>query len=174
MKHDDATRFTTHWIQAQPTVFAFVSAALSSYSDAEDVVQKVATVAIAKFSDYDESRPFVNWCIGLARFEILRYLRDRGTDRHRYVTDSLGAIVTAFEETAPDLDERRRALSVCLKQLTGRPREVLEKRYGDGLKTGAIAEAMRLAANSVSRILNRTYSSLRDCIGRKLTTEGGP
>ena len=173
MKNDDATRFTTYWIQAQPTVFAFVSAALSNYSDAEDVVQKVATVAIAKFSDYDESRPFVNWCIGLARFEILRHLRDRGTDRHRYVADSLHDIVSAFEDTAPDLDERRRALSVCLERVEGRSREVLEKRYGDGLKTGAIAEAMGLAANSISRILNRTYSSLRDCIGQQLSVGGG-
>ena len=173
MQNDEATKFTTHWIHAQPTVFAFVSSALSNYSDAEDVVQKVATVAIAKFDDYDESRPFVNWIIGFARFEILRHLRDRGTDRHEFVADSLQNLVAAFREIAPELDDRRRALSTCLEQLEGRSREVLEKRYGDGLKTGAIAESMGLAANSVSRILKRAYDALRDCIGRHAVVEGG-
>lgn len=173
MKNDEAARFTTYWIHAQPTVFAFVSSALNNYSDAEDVMQKVATVTIAKFGEYDQSKPFVNWVIGFARFEILRHLRDRGTDRHEFVADSLQNLVEAFREIAPELDERRRALSVCLDDVKGRPREVLEKRYGEGLKTGAIAETMGLAANSVSRILNRTYSALRDCIGRRLAAEVG-
>ncbi len=172
MKNDEATRFTTHWIHVQPTVFAFVSSTLGNYSDAEDVVQKVATIAIAKFADYDESKPFVNWVIGIARFEILRHLRDNRSDRHKFIADSLGEIVQSFEDIAPELDARRRALSACVDQVQGRAREVLEKRFADGLKTGAIAATMGLAANSVSRILNRTYGVLRECIGRQLSPEG--
>ena len=173
MKNDEATRFTTHWIHVQPTVFAFVSSTLGNYSDAEDVVQKVATIAIAKFADYDESKPFVNWVIGIARFEILRHLRDHKTDRHKFISSSLGDIVEAFVDVAPELDSRRRALSVCLDQVQGRARKVLEKRFAEGLKTGAIAESMGLAANSVSRILNRSYGVLRECIGRQLSPGGG-
>ena len=48
------TRFTTLWTQAQRSVFAFISATVTNFADAEDVLQKVSTVALSKFDEFSE------------------------------------------------------------------------------------------------------------------------
>ena len=49
---------------------------------------------------------------------------------------------------------------------------MLDRRYSDGMKTGAIAKTLGLTAGNVSVILNRTYRKLRECIDGKLAAEG--
>jgi RNA polymerase sigma-70 factor, ECF subfamily len=176
VEHAQVTRFTTLWTQAQTTVFAVISATITDFADAEDVLQKVSLVAISKFDAFEadgDVSAFVAWTIAIARFEILRHLRDRATDRHEYIAESLGQIAEAFSDIAPEYGGRREALAQCMKQLKGRPRDVLEKRYGEGLKTGVIAELLGLTAGNVSVILNRTYRKLRQCIDGRLAAEPG-
>lgn len=174
MDYAQVTRFTTLWTQAQRSVFAFISASVTNFADAEDVLQKVSTVAVSKFDEFSEDgglAEFVAWTIAIARFETLRHLRDRGTDRHEFVAESIGHLAEAFEEIAPEYEARREALAVCMSQLSGRPREVLEKRYGLGLKTGVIAQMLGLSAGNVSVILNRAYRRLRECVDSRLAAE---
>jgi RNA polymerase sigma factor (sigma-70 family) len=150
--------------------------AVTNFNDAEDLLQKVSTVAVSKFDEFDadgNTKSFVSWAIAISRFEILRYLRDRATDRHEYVAESLGQIVQAFDDISAEYDVRRAALAQCVWQLKGRARDVLDKRYGEGLKTSAIATILGLTAGNVSVILNRTYRKLRECIDRRLTAEAG-
>jgi len=167
---DDAqvTRFTVLWTKAQPSLLAFISAAVTDFADAEDILQEVATAAVRKFEEYEPSRPFVAWAIGIARFEILRYCRERGTDRVQFVADSLEWIANAFEAIAPELDERRQALVDCLKRLQQRSRLVLEKRYREGLSVRAIAENSAMTPGNISVILHRTHQTLRKCIEHNL------
>jgi RNA polymerase sigma-70 factor (ECF subfamily) len=151
-------RFTALWAQTQPSLTAFIATAITSFADAEDVLQKVAAAAVQKFDEYDASRPFLSWAIGIARYEILRHLRDRSADRHEFVAESLPHIASAFENLGPELDNRRAALSACLEGVQGRPRLILEQRYGEAMKTGAIAKAMGLSPGNVSVILRSNLS----------------
>jgi RNA polymerase sigma-70 factor (ECF subfamily) len=170
------TRFATLWTQAQTSVFAVISATVTNFADAEDVLQRVSSIAVSKFDDFDidgDAKAFVAWAIAIARFEILRHFRDRATDRHEYIAESLEQIARAFEEIAPEYDDRREALAQCLQQLKGRSRDVLEKRYGEGLKTGVIAKQLGLTAGIVSVILNRTYRKLRECVDGRLAADAG-
>ncbi len=174
MDHAEVARFTTLWTQGQTTVFAVISATITNFTDAEDVLQKVSMVAISKFDNFEADgsvNAFIAWTIAIARFEILRYLRDRATDRHEYIAESLGQIAEAFSEIAPEYDGRREALAQCMKQLKGRSRAVLEKRYGEGLRTGVIAKLLGLTAGNVSVILNRTYRKLRECVDGRIAAE---
>jgi RNA polymerase sigma-70 factor (ECF subfamily) len=174
VEHAQVTRFTTLWTQAQTSVFAVISATITNFADAEDVLQKVSTVAVSKFDAFEtdgDQNAFIAWAIAIARFEILRHLRGCATDRHQYIAESLGQIAEAFEEIAPEYDRRREALAQCTRQLKGRSRDVLEKRYGEGLKTGVIAKLLGLTAGNVSVILNRTYRKLRECIDGRLAAE---
>jgi len=172
MDQSQIAQFTALWTQAQPAVFAFISSTVISFDDAEDVLQKVASVAVTKFDEFDSARPFTGWAIGIAQYEILMYLRTHANDRHEFVAEALGHIAVAFENVAPDLDEQRGALAACLKRLTCRSREVVEKRYAEGLKTAAIARLMGLTPGNVSVILNRSYQKLRECIDTRLAADG--
>ncbi|MEM7232102.1 MAG: sigma-70 family RNA polymerase sigma factor [Planctomycetota bacterium] len=174
MEAQQVTRFTSLWTQTQSSVLAFVCASVRNFADAEDILQRVAAVAVSKFDEFDEagdSAAFTGWSIRIARFEVLHFLRDRSTDRHTYLAEPLDDIAAAFEHLAPEIDDRRRALAHCVTKLKGRSREVLAKRYGEGLKTGKIAQSMDLTPGNVSVILNRAYQSLRRCIDQQLGTE---
>ena len=171
MDQTQITRFTNLWTQSQNSVFAVICSSITNFDDAEDVLQKVSTVAVSKFENFERDgdvRAFTGWSIAIARFEILRYLRDRGTDRHEYVAESIGHVAQAFEDISPEFDDRRHALAHCRQLLTGRTRDVLEQRYGEGNKTGVIAQRMGLKPGNVSVILNRAYRKLRDCVDGRL------
>ncbi len=168
VRTEQVTQLTLLWTQAQPSVFAFICSTVTSFADAEDVLQRVAAAVVRKFDDYDDSRPFIPWTLGIARLEVLRFLRDQSTDRHEYVAEAVEHIAAAFDVVQPELDERRQALAACLKHVQGRSREVLEKRYAGGMKSGEIAEAMGLTAGNVSVILNRVYGRLRECIEKQM------
>ena len=171
MNQDEIVRFTALWTKAQPSVFALISATITNFSDAEDILQKVAAVAIEKFAEYDQSRSFIGWALGIARYEVLRYLRDRTSDKHQFIADSLNQITDAFSAIQPELDARREALSDCLERVEGRSRRVLQMRYAEEKKSGAIAKELGISSTNVSVILNRTYRSLRNCIEARLAME---
>ncbi len=174
MDPKQVTLFATMWTKAQPTIFAFVSATITDFNDAEDILQKVAAVAIEKFHQYDTSKPFDNWAIGIARFEVLKYLRKRGSDRHAFTTDSLNRIAEAFATIQPELDSQRHALAHCLKRVNGRSLKILELRYANGLKSGKIASILGISSGNVSVILNRTHRRLRKCIEIQLAAGRSP
>lgn len=55
---DTRERLTRLWLETEPAVRAFVFASISSFSDAEDVVQKVAMTVARRFDEYDTEQPF--------------------------------------------------------------------------------------------------------------------
>lgn len=172
MDNDQITRFTMLWTQTQNSVLAFISSTVRDFSDADDVLQSVARVAVSKFDGFDrtgDTQAFVKWVITVARYEVLAFLRDQSRDRHEFMSDAIGEIAQAFVELAPEFGSRQHALSQCLQKLQDRSRDVLEKRYAENLKTDRIAELTGLSPNNVSMILNRAYKTLRLCIESRMT-----
>ncbi len=163
-------QIATLWTDSQPAVHAFISSVIPQFCDSEDILQSVAATVIQKADQYDPSRPFIGWAIGLAKIEMKRFRRSQFV----YVTDALQELAEAFEEMEPILQERRRALGPCLEALTERAQVVLTKRYAEGLKSAAIAEEIGITSNHVSVILHRAYQTLRRCIQRRLATEVDP
>ena len=85
-----------------------------------------------------------------------------------YHTDLLERISEAYEELAPEFEERSRALRECLRSVKGRAGELLRLRYGESLKPNAIAARVGMAVVAVRVMLCRTRATLRECIERKL------
>jgi len=174
MEHHQVERFTSLWTQTQNSILAFIASSVTNFADAEDILQKVAGVAVGKFDQFDPAgdvSAFTGWAIQIARYEVLMFLRKQATDRHHYFAEAIDQIADAFAEVAPEIDARRHALAHCVKELSGRPREVLDKRYGEGLRTGRVTELMGLSPGNVSLILNRAYKALRACIDARLAAE---
>lgn len=176
MDDQQIARFTSLWTQTQTSVLGFIASTVTNFADAEDLLQKVAVIAVAKFGEFDEqgdSKAFTGWAIQIARFEVLKHCRTQAKHRHEPFVGAVDEIATAFVNLAPECDQRRHALAGCLREISGKSREVLQRRYGEGLKTGRIAELLGLSPGNVSVILNRTYKSLRKCIDARLQAEAG-
>lgn len=160
---------TVYWTQAQPIVAAFISSMIQSFQDAEDVLQMTAITLAKKYDQYDRSRPFVAWAIGIAKYEVLNYRRQRAKDRHIFDDTVVDQITQAYQETASELNGLRNALRKCLKEVKGRSRKLLELRYIRELKPTRIARQLGMTTNAVFVALHRIRVALRECIERHLT-----
>lgn len=127
---------------------------------------------VDSFAAYDESRPFTPWAIGVARNQIGLYLRRRRRDRHTFDSDALAQIAAAFERIAPEEMQRLDRLRECVGGLAPRARRLCDLRYREGLKPAAIATALAMSANAVSKALQRIRDELRACIDREEAIAG--
>ena len=121
----------------------------------------------AKYDQYDQTRPFGAWAVGVAKYEVLYYRRERATDKHLFGDDIVEQIASRYEILAEEVDPLRDALKHCLDKLEGRSKRVIELRYRRGLPSAAIADEMDLTAGAVRMLLCRVRDTLRRCIERR-------
>ncbi len=169
MQLSESEQFAVLWTKAQPTVSAYVSSLVPNFHQAEDVLSQVAVTLVRKFHHYDPDRPFVNWAIGIARFEVLKCRRTWARDRHVFSNDMMDEIGEVFQEMAEELDGQRKVLHQCVEQVQGRSRRVLQMRYFDDLKAAEIAERMSMATGAVRVLLHRVRNAIRKCMERRIT-----
>jgi RNA polymerase sigma-70 factor (ECF subfamily) len=171
MQPDQAEQFAALWTAAQPTIAGFIRTLVPDYLQADEVLQRVAVTLVRKFDQYDQARPFAAWAVGVAKFEVLYYRRERATDKHLFGDDIVEQIASRYELLAEDVDPVREALRHCLEQLKGRSKRVIDLRYRRGLKSQAIAEEMTLSSGAVRMILCRVRETLRHCIESYIARE---
>src|SRR6187431_836660 len=97
MQREQAEKFAALWTAAQPTISAFIRTLISDYQQADEVLQRVAVALVRKFDHYDPSRPFGPWAIGVAKYEVLYFRRERATDRHLFGDDIVEQIASRYE-----------------------------------------------------------------------------
>ena len=73
---DQQEHFNQPWIRAQPTAACFVHTSIRDRGHAEDLLQEIAMTLLRKFADYDTSKAFLPWAMGVAKFAILGSRRD--------------------------------------------------------------------------------------------------
>jgi RNA polymerase sigma-70 factor, ECF subfamily len=173
MKPEQAEQFAALWTTAQPTIAAFIRMLITDYQQAEEVLQRVAVTLVRKFDQYDQSRPFGAWAVGVAKYEVLYYRRERATDKHLFGDEIIDHIASRYEVFAEDVDPVREALQQCIGQLKGRSHQVIELRYKKGMKSHSIADEMSLSAGAVRMLLCRVRETLRRCIERRVARQPG-
>jgi len=169
---DHQQTFADLWTAAEPAVGAFVYSLTGDADLTEDVVQETALALFRNFESYDRSRPFVAWCLGVARNKVVDRWRVLGR-RKTVLQDPevLEALAGTAVDMVDDFEEQRLALRLCLDGVEGRQWELLKLRYHESLSPGEIAEHMELKPGHVRVLLNRVRNALRDCIQRRLSRE---
>lgn len=162
-------QLTVAWTKALPSVSAFVCSSVRDFHKAEDLVQDVAATVAEKFEEYDSSRPFVNWALGIAQKKVLALFRKEATRRLLFDEAAIESLAVATADIASDLDVREYALKQCLQILPNRARILLEARYRSNESVTTIAKRMGMTANTVYVALHRVRSSLRGCIERRMS-----
>jgi hypothetical protein len=137
-------QFIRLWTEAQPVVAAYINALVADFQQ--------ANISFGSRSHSPGQIPGI----------LVRSVLRRVGHRHRqirgshgpapscpqpphllYQPDLLDRITETYEELAPELENRARALHDCLQQIHGRARELLRLRYEQSLKPGAIAATSR-------------------------------
>ncbi len=164
----DQERFTSLWTQAHPSIAGYVAALVPERSAADDVLQETALTLLRTFAEYDPSRPFIAWAMGVARIAVLTRRRDHARARSRFSAPAAVALAEAWQELQPVADDRRHALAECLRGVAGRGRELLALRYEQDLPPQDIAPRLGMTAVAVRVALCRLRAGLHACIEKRL------
>ncbi|MEM9369294.1 MAG: sigma-70 family RNA polymerase sigma factor [Planctomycetota bacterium] len=172
LDEDQQIRFTKFWTETQPTVSQYVGSLVRDQWAVRDIVQNTSLALLRKFSDFDESRPFLPWALGVAKFEVLGHFRDHA--RSRLISDArlLDQYTESWAEAAPRLSEEQTALQDCMSKLKGRSRAIVKLRYVEGHASDVIGRELNLSAANVRTILKRTREALRRCIEKHVAFQG--
>ena len=143
---------------------AFVRSLVIDFHESEEVLQRVAVALVRKYGQYDPGRPFLPWVLGVARLEVLMFLRDRRSDRLVFDDDLVERIAESHERAVQEPSPMPQFVSECVEELDGRARRAIQLRYGGNLRTAQIARAMQLSDGAVRMLLSRARSLLRKCV----------
>src|SRR6478609_1756910 len=124
MSRPSAEQLARLWTESQPIVSAFILGAIPDFHQAEDVLQQVAVVLVREFDQFDTSRPFLPWALGIARNLALKSRREVAR-RSKYVMNEavLDKIQIAFREGEDSHIAIRKWLRECLEK---QPQKILE------------------------------------------------
>jgi RNA polymerase sigma-70 factor (ECF subfamily) len=166
-------RFTRLWLPAQPVVVSMLAARVGDRAAVEDLVQEVALAAFEHLAQYDESRSFTAWVLGIASHKAVDWLRRNGPKR-LVIRDqqALATLMQVGVELERELSDRELALHGCLEVLQGRAREVVRHHYVDERPVAEIAGVMNLSVANIKVMLYRVREALRACVEKRLSAEG--
>lgn len=163
--------FTEYWLQAQHALGGFVRLHIRDHNLADDIIQEVARQATANFDQYDPSRPFVAWLIGIARQRMAEAFRKQGQRPIVFSTEAIESLSLAYADMQTEVSDRLAGLRACMDQLSDRHRRVLDLRYGRKLSSTQIAEQVGGSAGSVDVMIHRVRNALRLCINQHMESE---
>ncbi len=168
---DSPATLADYWIKAQPILLSFVRSMIYRFDDADDIVQQVATIAAKRFDDFDQSRPFIPWALGIARNVLMHYYRDK--KRHNLVlidNEIMEQMTSTFADNPPGNKDINIALKRCFTQLTDRARNLVQLRYVRDLSTQEIGDRLGTTSNVIAVTLHRIRSTLKKCIEKQIQT----
>ncbi|MFM7055502.1 MAG: sigma-70 family RNA polymerase sigma factor [Planctomycetota bacterium] len=164
--NENARIVMRQWTLAQPVVSSFIGAIVRDFSDRNDVLQETAVAVLESADRYNPDRPFVAWALGIARNQIRMHLRRNHQERLVFDESVIAQLVDSFQAIRPHEAHRLGFLRDCLQRLDPRDQLLFQLRYADDLKPAAIGEQLGIAANTVSKALQRLRDQLRICIDR--------
>ena len=168
LKSEEVDDFTRRWVLAQPQVEAFLRMVIYDQNDVQDVLQRVAIKALEKHSQFDESRPYSAWAIGIAKYEVLAYRRTAAREKLVFSAELLNKLTDRSEALSSRWEAFREALRECVARLSGKSLRAIRLRYSESLSTSDIAAALDIRVENARKILSRTRHSLRECIEEKV------
>lgn len=159
--------FTTH----EQAVRAFVRRLVPQRTDADDVMQDVSVVLWEKFQTLPENHDFRAWAFGVARFEVLAWLRDKGRDRLVLKEEVVLQIAEESVRDEPRLALQREALEQCMAKVPPGQRELLMQAYQPEVRIQEVARASGRSVPGFYQWLHRMRRTLLDCARRALAQE---
>lgn len=157
--------FTTH----EAAVRAFVRRLVPSRADADDVMQEVSVVLWEKFASFVPGADFKAWAFGVARFEVLAWLRDRGRDRLVLDEDVVTRLADESPQHEPHLQRQREALESCMQRVPADQRDIIMQAYQPEARIQDVALGSGRSVPGFYQWLHRMRKMLLDCIRRVLT-----
>ena len=158
--------------QHQRWLYGYLMALTGNPNDADDVFQEVCVVMWQQHEKFEVGTNFVSWLSVIAYHQAQKYWREKKKKKHHLGSELLDQLAEALPDEFDIMEDRRKALSGCIKRLNDVDRKLLSHRYA-AKKTTAKTTATELGKTtaSVYKSLNRIRRSLFECVNRRLASE---
>ncbi|RBP37362.1 RNA polymerase sigma-70 factor (ECF subfamily) [Roseimicrobium gellanilyticum] len=164
-------RFLRAFTAQEPVIRAYVRRLLPTRADADDVMQEVSVVLWDKFDSFQADGDFRSWAFGVARYEVLAWLRDKGRDKLVLDETVVTKLADESAEREPHLERQREALEACMQKVPADQRILLMQAYQPQARMQEVAEASGRTSAGFYQWLHRMRRMLMDCIRRALAQE---
>ena len=170
---DKTEKLLRQFYAQQNKLRGYVFSATRNYHATEEILQSTAIVVAQKSGKFDFNKEPVPWFIGIAKNYILKYYRSQGQASSRNVSLEL------LEECLPDytsfdtnsVSARREALTICIKKLPTRQKQVIQLRYLEDMGCQGIAEELNRPVQGIYSLLKRLKLELRKCVETRIKQE---
>lgn len=167
---DNVEQFVRLQTDSQQRIFSFIQTLVYHWSDAEEILQETNIILWRKREQFDLSTDFVRWANQIAYYEILKF-RKKSLQKQKFSDAFLECVAQDMFEHGDSLQRQSRALEGCLKKLPQKDREVIQKRYFEGVTTQMIASLLGRPVRSVYFSLQRIRDLLHRCVLHTLAAE---
>lgn len=164
-------RFLRSFTAHEPAIRAHVRRLVPTRADADDVMQEISVVLWDKFDTFRDGADFKAWAFGVARFEVLAWLRDRGRDRLVLDEEVVRQLAGETTDDEPRLERQREALERCMRKVPDDQRELLMQAYQPECRIQEVALGSGRSVTGFYQWLHRMRKMLLDCIRRALIRE---
>lgn len=161
---DAATQVDALYQQHARMVLGYLYRRLPTLADAEDMLADIFLAALQQCATGDVPGP--GWLLLVARRRIADFYRERQRTPAAYAP-APGASLAEVEDTRPQPEdamiraEEQREIAALIAQLPEEQREALALRFGAGLRSPQIAEALGKSDEAARALLSRAVRRLR-------------
>jgi RNA polymerase sigma-70 factor (ECF subfamily) len=167
------SEFVQEFTRHQRRLYLYILAQVGRPTDAEDILQQTNLVIWRKADQFVPGTSFFAWSSRIATFEVLKHRERRGREKLRFSPEIIEVIAEEAADESEQWEERRKALSICLRKLRPRDRELIERRYAPGENGKSVAEDLGRPVNAVYQSLGRIRRALLECVNRQLAMMTG-
>ncbi|MBU4429931.1 MAG: sigma-70 family RNA polymerase sigma factor [Verrucomicrobia bacterium] len=160
-----------HYVNEDAVVRAYVRSCTMGHRETDDVLQEIWKVVCVKIGQYDESRPFRAWVMGIARMQVLKWRQTQARSREVLSPETIELFAETAMEHGDELDFRRQHLRECLSRIPALGRQIMRLKYFDGLTIATIGLQMKKSTAAIEMALVRFRRFLRACIEKQLVEE---
>ena len=137
-------------------------------TEVDEVMQRVSLIAWKKFGQLNDPSDFPKWAAAIARFEIMKFRRERARDRLQFNDRVTQMLITEPIEETEVRDHRIHLLEECLNELPQDRRELLMQAYGSESSMKKLAELIGRTPEALYQMMSRLRMTLLLCVERKI------
>lgn len=163
----DQDLFLKIFLSNEQHLFNFILMLVPNYSDAKDLLQETASTMWSKFDSFEQGTNFMAWARQIARFKISNYYRTKKKE-FNLDEDILDTLSDAADRSSQLLNDRKAALTICLKKLQSDDRRLLQMKYYQRISISKIAEKLQKSPHSLYKRISVIYRLLQDCVQKAI------
>jgi len=151
----------------------FILALVGDRHVADDIFQTTCLDLWQRRATFRPGTDFGAWARTVARYRVLRFWRKSGRERVAFSSDAIDRLADAVPSLPPaeDLARRRSALDACLETLASADRDLLRRRYNDGVAVKDLARETSQSEGGLKMALMRLRRRLERCVMARLARE---